>query len=151
MSRILDTVNLIIIIGIIVTSIIVIVNNFTLDGKYYLKVDSSNKQYIEKMVSEKYKLTGTLNKIAYSQGLGDWYLFLYYEDGTEDSVSFGDCDSKAEEMREYIVENGYNEFEAKNSKVEYSFRVIKVTIIYGIGYLIIRYLRRKKQRVWKKE
>lgn len=146
MSRIWDIVNLIIIIVIIVISVIVIINNFTLDFKYYLKVDSSNRQYIEKMVLEKYKLIGTLNKIAYSQGLGDWCLFLYYEDGTEDSVSFGDCDSKAEEMRGYIVANGYNEFETKWSKVYFSIRVIKITIIYGIGYLIIRSLRRRKQQ-----
>lgn len=147
MSRICDIANLIIVIAIIVISIIVIANNFTLDGKYYLKVDSSNRQYIENMVSEKYKLKGTLNKIAYMQGLGDWYLFLYYEDGTEDYTLFGDSDSEKEEIRGYIVVNGYNEFEAKWSKVEFSFRVILVTIIYGIGYLIIRHLRRKKQRV----
>lgn len=146
MNKSLDIANLIIVIAIIVISIIVIVNNFTLDFKYYLKVDSSNRQYIEKTVLEKYKLTGTLNKIAYNQGLGDWCLFLYYEDGTEDSVSFGDCDSKAEEMRGYIVANGYNEFEAKWSKVYFSFRVIKITIIYGIGYLILRSLRRRKQQ-----
>lgn len=144
MNKISDIANLIIVIVIIVISIIVILNNFTLDGKYYLKVDSSNREYIEKMVSEKCELTGTLNKIAYMQGLGDWYLFLYYEDGTEDNILFDDGDSDQEKIRTYIETNGYNEYEAKYNKIKFSFRVILIAIIYGVGYLIIKAVKRRK-------
>ena len=45
-------------------------------------------------------------------------------------------DSEAEEMRDYIVVNGYNDDEMKVSKIKFSFRFILVTIIYEIGYLI---------------
>ena len=142
MNKILDKLSIIIVIVVIVISINTISSNFTkaLQAKYYLKVDSNNREYIEKIVTENYKLTGTLNEVAYMQGLGDWYLFLYYEDGTEGEKSFVDGNSKVEHLREYIRENGYNEGEASWTKIRISFWSIVVVSIY----LIVRMITNKK-------
>lgn len=115
MHKIIDRLSIIIVIIIIVMSITTISRNSikVLQGKYYLKVDSDNREYIEKAVEENYKLSGTLDKVACMQELGDWNLFLYYEDGTEDKALFGDDNSKVEHLREYIIENGYNEGELR--------------------------------------
>ena len=148
MNKILDKLSIIIVIVVIVISINTISSNFTkaLQAKYYLKVDSNNREYIEKIVTENYKLTGTLNEVAYMQGLGDWYLFLYYEDGSEGEKSFVDGNSKVEHLREYIRENGYNEGEASWTKIRISFWTIVVAIAYEIFYLRIRMRKKKREK-----
>lgn len=147
MNRIIDILSIIIAIVIIVISIINILNNFIesiRDDEYYLKIDSSNKEYIETIISENYKLTGTLDKVAYKQGLGDWYLFLYYKDGTEDETLFGDSNSEVENLRAYIRENGYNEGERSWNKIKISFWTIIVVSICESIYLIVRMITKKK-------
>lgn len=146
MNRIIDRLSIIIAIVIIVISINTISRNFikVLQGKYYLKVDSNNSEYIEKTVAENYKLSGTLDKVAYMQELGDWSLFLYYEDGTEDKTLFGDGNSKVEHLREYIRENGYNEGEVSWNKIKISFWTIVVVSICESIYLIFRMITKKK-------
>lgn len=140
MNKILDKVNITIVIIIIVISIIIVSSNFkkAIQYKSYLYIDSSNRDYIEKIVSENYKLTGTLDKIAYMGGLGDWYLFLYYEDGIEDETLFRDSDRNVQPLKEYIIKNGYNEGEESWNKIEVSFYISCVAIIYEIAYVIIR-------------
>lgn len=148
MNKILDKLSIIIVSAIIVISIITISGNSTkaLQAKYYLKVDSNNREYIEKIVTENYKLTGTLNEVVYMQGLGDWYLFLYYEDGTEDETTFRDGNSKVEHLREYIRENGYNEGESSWTKIRISFWTIVVAIAYEIFYLRVRMRKKKREK-----
>lgn len=146
MNKILDKINVLVVIAIIVVSIITISNNFkkALQCKSYLQIDSSNKEYIEKIVSENYKLKGPLDKIAYMQGLGDWYLFLYYKDGTEDKTSFNDGNIDVQPLQDYIIENGYNEGNASWNKIRISFWAILIAIIYEISYLIIKKIKSKK-------
>lgn len=146
MNKIIDRLSIIITIVIIVISITTISRNSikVLQGKYYLKVDSNNREYIEKTVAENYKLSGTLDKVAYMQGLGDWYLFLYYEDGTEDETTFGDGNSKVEHLREHIRENGYNEGEVSWNKIKISFLIIVVVSICESIYLMVRMITKKK-------
>lgn len=147
MNRIIDRLSIIIAVAIILISIITILNNFIgsiRDDKYYLKIDTSNKEYIETMVSENYKLTGTLDKVAYMQGLGDWYLLLYYKDGTEDETLFRDSNSEVGYLRDYIRENGYNESEVSYTKIKISFWTIVVVSICESIYLIFRMITKKK-------
>lgn len=146
MNRITDRLSIIIVIVIIVMSITTISRNSikVLQGKYYLKVDSNNREYIEKTVSENYKLSGTLDKVAYMQELGDWSLFLYYEGGKEDKTLFGDSNSKVEHLRTYIRENGYNEGEVSWNKIKVSFWTIIVVSICESMYLIFRMITKKR-------
>lgn len=146
MHKIIDRLSIIIVIVIIVMSITTISRNSikVLQGKYYLKVDSNNREYIEKTVEENYKLKGNLNKVVYMQGLGDWYLFLYYEDGTKDETTFGDGNSKVEHLREYIRENGYNEGEVSWNKIKVSIWTIVVVSICVSIYLMVRMITKKK-------
>lgn len=139
MNKIIDRLSIIIAIVIIVISIIIISRNSikALQYKYYLKVDSNNREYIEKMVAENYKLTGTLDKVAYMGGLGDWYLFLYYKDGTEDETLFGEGNSKVIPLQDYIIENGYNEGEVSWIKIKISFWTIVVVSICESIYLTL--------------
>lgn len=146
MNKTLDRINLIVIIFIIVISIITIFNNFkkVLQSKYYLEIDSNNRTYVEELISENYELKGNLNKVAYKQGLGDWYLFLYYEDGTEDKTIFGDSDIKIQPLQKYIVENGYDESIEYMVKIRISYWAIFLSIIYEICYLVIKKIKMKK-------
>lgn len=147
MSKNTNKINTIIVITIIVVSIITISNNFVkaLQYKSYLKIDSSNREFVEKIISENYKLKGNLVEVAYMGGLGDWYLFLYYEDGTEDQTLFGDSDMNVRPLEKYIVENGYNEGEVSWNKIKISFGAIVITIIYEITYLIIKKIKKKQE------
>lgn len=137
MYKIFNNVNLLIVTLVIPISIITITCNFTkaLQHKYYLNIDSNNREYIEKILAENYKLAGELKEIACMQGLGDWELFLYYENGTEDSITFGDSNEKVQFLHNYITKNGYNEGEASWNKIKISFWTILLTIIYEVGYL----------------
>lgn len=148
MNKLLDKLNIVILIMVIVISIITISNNFkkAFQHKYYLNIDSNNKEYIQKIVSENYKLTGTLKRISCMQGLGDWYLFLYYENGTEDNTIYSDSNEKMQPLQDYIRENGYNEGKVSWNKIKISFWTTFVTIIYEISYLIIKKIRRKQQK-----
>ena len=122
-KKIYNKINTIIVVFIILICIIIVVTNLkkTLQWKSYLQIDSSNRKYIEQMVSENYKLMGKLDKVAYMGGLGDWYLYLYYEDGTEDETLLDDDEGK--ELEEYIVKNGYNEGLASWNKIKVSFYI----------------------------
>lgn len=146
MNKTIDRLSIIIVIVIIVMSITTISRNSikVLQGKYCLKVDSNNREYIEKTVAENYKLTGALDKITYMQELGDWDLFLYYKDGTEDKALFGDSNSKVGDLRDYIRENGYNESGVSSNKIKVSFWTIIVVSICESIYLMVRMTTKKK-------
>ncbi len=140
MHKVFDDENIVVATIIIVIGIIVISNNFTkvLQHKYYLNIDSNNREYIEKIVTENYKLIGTLNEIVCMQGLGDWKLFLYYENGKEDSTTFGDSDEKVQPLHNYIMENGYNESEVSLNKIKIYFFATLTTGIYRVSFIIIK-------------
>ena len=145
-KKIYNKINTIIVVFIILICIIIVVTNLkkTLQWKSYLQIDSSNRKYIEQMVSENYKLMDKLDKVAYMGGLGDWYLYLYYEDGTEDETLLDDDEGK--ELEEYIVKNGYNEGLASWNKIKVSFYIFIFVIIYEITYLIVRTILKRKKR-----
>ena len=129
--------NIIVIFIIIICSIVIISNFFkALENKSYLKLNEQNREYIEKMIYELYNPNKKIEKIAYMAGLGDWYLFLYYEDGTEENVLINDTDG--DELIKNIVKNGYNEGTVSLNIIKISFFVIVITIIYEIIYLVIK-------------
>lgn len=140
MYKVFNNENIAIATIVIIIGIIVISNNLTkaLQHKYYLNIDSNNREYIEKIVTENYKLIGTLNGIVCMQGLGDWKLFLYYEDGKEDSITFGDSNEKVQPLHNYIMKNGYNEGEVSLNKIRIYFFATLVTIIYVVSSIIIK-------------
>lgn len=145
--KIISKLNTIMVILIIIVCNIIIANNFikALQYKSYLKLDNNNSEYIENMVSYYYKpVNKNIEKVAYMQGLGDWYLFLYYEDGTEENVILGNHSGK--ELRDYIVENGYNEGIVSWKKIIASFVVVGITIIYEIIYLIVQFISKKNNK-----
>ena len=78
---------------------------YGLRGDVYLKIDDKNRNLVSDMCeTEDIPLNGKLIQIGCKQGLGDWYLYLYYDDDSserrilEDTIGF--------ELRMYIRENG---------------------------------------------
>lgn len=142
--KIISKLNIIIVFLIIIVCNIIIANNFikALQYKSYLNLDNNNREYIEDRVSNYYKqVNKNIEKVAYMQGLGDWYLFLYYEDGTEENIILGDYNG--EELRDYIIENGYNEGIVSWNIIKISFIIIIITIFYEIVYLSIKRYKEK--------
>ncbi len=147
MNKVLNELSTIIVINIVVLSIITISNNFekALQNRYYLNIDLSNREYIEEIVIENNKIVmGEINKIAYQQGLGDWELLLYYENGIEDKIMFADSNRNMQSLQDYIIQNGYNEGKISSNKIKISLVAILVAIIYEISYLIIMKIKRKQ-------
>lgn len=76
-----------------------------LKGEYYLEINDDNRALIFEMCEMGgISLKGELSQIGCKQCLGDWELYLTYEDGS----SGGDIlnDLVAWELRAYIRENG---------------------------------------------
>lgn len=147
MNKVLNELSTIIVINIVVLSIITISNNFekALQNRYYLNIDLSNREYIEEIVIENNKIVmGEINKIAYQQGLGDWELLLYYENGIEDKIMFADSNRNMQSLQDYIIQNGYNEGKISSNKIKISLVAILFALIYEISYLIIKKIKRKQ-------
>lgn len=147
MNKILDELSTIIVISIVVISIITISNNFgkALQNRYYLNIDLSNREYIEEIVIENKKIVmGEINKIAYQQGLGDWELILYYENGLEDEIIFSDSNRNMHSLKNYIIQNSYNEGKISSNKIKISLVSILMAIIYEVSYLIVKKINRKQ-------
>lgn len=78
---------------------------YGLKGDVFLKVDNENRGIIIEMCElEDISLKGSLTQIGCKQGLGDWYLYLYYEDGSTERDILDD--TVGAELRTYIRENG---------------------------------------------
>lgn len=147
MNKVLNELSTIIVINIVVLSIITISNNFekALQNRYYLNIDLSNREYIEEIVIENNKIVmGEINKIAYQQGLGDWELLLYYENGIEDKIMFAYSNRNMQSLQDYIIQNGYNEGKTSSNKIKISLVAILLAIIYEVSYLIIKKIKRKQ-------
>ncbi len=143
MNKVFDELSTIIVINIIVISIITISNNLVkaLQNRYYINIDSSNREYIEEIIIENNKIVmGQIYKISYQQGLGDWELILYYENGIEDKIMFNDSDKNMQFLQDYIIQNGYNEGKTSSNKVKISLGAI----IYKVSYLVIKEVKKTK-------
>lgn len=78
---------------------------YGLKGEVFLKVDNDNKNLISEMCEiQNISLNGELTQIGCKQGLGDWYLYLEYKDGSSDESLLND--TVGADLRTYIRENG---------------------------------------------
>lgn len=110
---------------------------YGLKGDVYLKIDDKNRNLVSDMCeTEDIPLNGKLIQIGCKQGLGDWYLYLYYDDDSseqrllEDSIGF--------ELRMYIRENG----QVEGTKGEIVDSLIKVSaFVVGMYIVCVLYCR----------
>lgn len=91
--------------GIILLISIVLSFLYGLKGDVFLKIDNENRDIIIELCElQDISLKGGLVQIGCKQGLGDWYLYLCYEDGGLESEIIND--TIGAELRTYIRENG---------------------------------------------
>lgn len=111
---------------------------YAFTGKTYLNVNRKNEQEIIKLLeNEEIKINGKLKKIGKMQGLGDWYLYLEYYNGSKDEELLDD--SEAVELYSYISSNGYcggNKGKIATYLLKSSFIIIPIYITYMICYKI---------------
>ena len=140
-------INNIIVISVIIICCIVILNNVikSLQGKEYVIVDEKNKKYIEKIISQYQEVKGNLVRIEYMQELGDWSLWLYYDNEKIYRTSFGD--SQAYEIKQYIRDNGHNEGKESWNKIKIFTAIIIIMIIYELIYICIRCANKQKEDI----
>ena len=116
---------------------------YGLRGDVYLKIDDKNRSLVSDMCeTEDIPLNGKLIQIGCKQGLGDWYLYLYYDDDSserrilEDTIGF--------ELRMYIRENG----QIEGTKGVIVNSLVKVSaFIVGIYIICVLYQQNKEKRV----
>lgn len=78
---------------------------YGLKGEVFLKVDNGNKNLLSEMCEmQDISLDGELSQIGCKQGLGDWYLYLKYKDGSSNERLLND--TVGADLRTYIRENG---------------------------------------------
>lgn len=101
---------------------------------YTLKVDDSNREYIEQylILEDISELRRKLTKIADKQGLGDWTLYLYYEDGKKEERMYNDGEQR--ELRDYLWKNGHDEYKSAGNKMLSSLGGILLLLILEANY-----------------
>lgn len=78
---------------------------FELKGKIYLNVNEDNIETIRKLCeNDDIEIDDGLSQIGYKMCLGDWELYLKYQNGTSDWSLLND--SVGVDLRTYIRENG---------------------------------------------
>lgn len=92
-------------------SIILILAYLFFSGKIYLAITDKNRDTIMNMLekngivnSSEITINNDIVRIGKRQGLGDWYLYIKYNNGEEKSIILDDRDS--EDLYKYIGSNG---------------------------------------------
>lgn len=94
----------------IIASIIFLISGisylrFELKGKIYLNVNEDNIETIRKLCeNDDIEIDDGLSQIGYKMFLGDWELYLKYQNGTSDWALLND--TVGVDLRTYIQENG---------------------------------------------
>lgn len=125
-------INTIIIFFIISISLLTIANNLkqALQGTIYLTINQDNREYIESTLNLKDSDSkGTLTKIVGKDGFGEWFLYLFYENGEEELV-FNDVEMY--KLRNYMKENGHDEGKSSETKIWISLGAIILAASYAI-------------------
>lgn len=107
-----------------------------------IKVNSLNRGIISQKILEEYdvenyKLKGSIERVEYRQLLGEWLLYIYYTDSTEETIGFRDSEGRS--IRDYIDENGYD-------KGKFAFIILVASVIlilFSIGYAINEHRKEK--------
>ncbi len=138
------------IVVILMISCFFIVTNFgrALRNRQYLEIDNSNRKQVEELIGEKYLRRGNLVKIGEQQMLGDWTLYLSYDNSTEDDILFKDGEKM--ELRDYIKENGYADGMISGIIICISLIAILGVIIYILVIGILKamdMIKGRKQKV----
>ena len=78
---------------------------FELKGKIYLNVNEDNIETIRELCEiDDIEIDDGLSQIGYKMCLGDWELYLKYQNGTTDWALLND--TVGVDLRTYILENG---------------------------------------------
>ena len=98
-------------------------------GKVYLKVTSQNENAILRMLNQgtEIKVESKIKKIGNMQGLGEWVLYLEYENGYKEEKILDD--DELHDLYMYINQNG--------SIAGTKGKIIKYTLIISIFAIII--------------
>ncbi len=95
---------------IFISSVLIVYSS--LFGKMYLAVNNKNRDTIIKMLEESEEISKSseiiinddIVRIGKMQGLGDWYLYIKYNNGEEKNIILDD--GELGELYEYIGSNG---------------------------------------------
>lgn len=119
-----------------------------LKNVYYINIDEDDAKLVNSLINDNNLIEKPIKKIGYMAGLGEWYLFIEYEDGDKREILYDDNDNL--DLKRYIIDNGYNN--GKIAKIELILATI-ITIgcgIYGIIEIVI-YINKKRNRKNQKE
>ncbi len=132
MEKIKKILNKIIIISLVAIPILLFISFYNLlVGRYYVKVNNDNKTDIYDMLKENdVQISGELSKIGYHQNLGQWELYLIYDNFDIQDEWFGDGD--ASDLYTYIKNYGKNLATYLNIIIELLIKCIFICLILKI-------------------
>ncbi len=142
----------------IFTSIILVVAYSFFSGRIYLTVNDKNRATILEMLKESEHISNSSEviinndvvRIGKRQGLGDWYLYIKYDNGKEETRILDDGEFR--DLYEYIGSNGsyggmlgiLTEASIKISIISIIF--IPIYITFKICYVINRITEKQIQK-----
>lgn len=138
-------------------SIILILAYSIFSGKIYVAVTDKNRDTIMNMLekngivnSSEITINNEIVRIGKRQGLGDWYLYIKYNNGEEKSIILDDWDS--EDLYKYIGSNGrYGETLGILTEISITISIIAIIFIpiyvtFKICYAINRITEKEIQK-----
>ena len=112
------------------------------EEKIVLKVDSSNKEKIEKCLANYTENVDFIEKVAAGHGWNSGHVYLYNYFGGVEELIVSDGDSKLGELDSYIRENGYSLDAVATRNI--------IILIIGLCCLIIIKINIKNQKLLKR-
>ena len=64
-----------------------------LKNVYYINIDEDDAKLVNSLINDNNLIEKPIKKIGYMAGLGDWYLFIEYEDGEKREILYDDNDN----------------------------------------------------------
>lgn len=112
---------------------IILLIYYSFPGKVYLKVTSKNENAILRMLNQgtEIKVESKIKKIGNMQGLGEWILYLEYENGYKEEKILDD--DELHDLYMYINQNG-----SKGKIIKYTLIIFIFDIIIYRIYLLMR-------------
>lgn len=120
----------------------IIIDNGIIE-KFYVKVDTDNQELLREMIEQNnIKIYGGLKRVGCRQELGEWTLYLEYENGKiqKEILDDGDC----RELHNYIREYGSIEGGFAYSAIKPLLLIIILCVCYKILNLIYKKNKVKK-------
>lgn len=147
MNKINKILKKLMIIDVILIPICVVVLLFlSFRGRAYVTVNEKNEEYILHMLSSNgIELEGSLKKIGYMQGLGDWYLFFEYTNGEKDQTLLDDGDGR--ELYAFLKEEGISDGYILAVILKYELLYLLIYVIYITCYSINKKINIKEKDI----